>query len=187
MNLRKIIDMVCDQVDDTIEDKHFVGWVHSAQVNIAKEYGRIVKWEVYALKNLEEPLPNNFLKLAEIYDDDGKEVNEFIITPDGHIAFKSEGLYYVHYHRTPDPPPDEEDDFFDDWEPECHEIFHPTIILWCKAEYWDLESDSDREESGFADKFRQRFYREVRDAAQLLEDRALAPKQKIDIDTTGWF
>jgi len=179
VNLRKIIDMVHAEVDDTVADSFYVGWVHTAQVNIAKEYGPIKKAEIY-YDGYEEPLPNDFIKPAKVVDEDGEEV-KYIITPAAEIKFLEDGLYHIYYHAVPDPPPDADDDNFDEWEPEVHEIFHSALVQWCKAEYWDHESSADSEESRFADKFRQRFYQERQENAEVLRQREQTVDHSINV------
>lgn len=175
MNMREIIDQVNAEVDDVIDDSLFTGWVHSAQVNIAKAYGKITKWELNATKDVEDALPAAYLKTSQIFDSDGNRVLEYTITADGNIVFPESDKYEIHYHEIPDSPPASTDALFDAWVPDVHAIFHPAIVLWCKAEYWDYESSADNEESAFSNKFRQRFYHERDEGAKLLRDRENSP------------
>lgn len=175
MDMRDIIDQVNAEVDDVIDDSLFTGWVHSAQVNIAKAYGKITKWALDATKDEEEALPAAYLKTSQIFDSDGNRVLDYKITADGNIVFPKSDGYEIHYHEIPSSPPASTALTFDAWTPDVHPVFHPAIVLWCKAEYWDYESSADNEESGFANKFRQRFYHERDEGAKLLKDRENSP------------
>jgi len=168
----KIISRVASEVDDTLNNALVAEWIDSAQLEIAKHYGRVVRLPMRNLSpEVEYELPADHLRMTKVLDSRNHEYLDFIVTGEGRFSVEQGGDYIILYHRVPDLLPPPSDPWFQDYETEVHEIFNLAIIAFCKAEYWDLESDSDREESSFADKYRQRFYNLLMDGVGVLRGR----------------
>ncbi len=172
MNVEQIIEQVKNEVDDTVSESAMATWIYDAMVEIATQYGKVTQWEIEAEKSVLVDLPSDYLITANVLDSDKREYSDYTITEYGQIMFPIDGTFTVTYHRVPEALPDAGSPGFKTAIPEVHSIFHSAIALWCKAEYWDKESDSDQIESGFSDKFRGRFYQKVMTGASTLKGRA---------------
>jgi len=172
-----IIKRVENEVDDILEEDMVMDWIDEALSQIAVFWGEPATTDIDATGQKGEwlDLPSDFIKEAEVYDQDGKRCHSHTINSVGQIMFKVERNYTINYHKKP-APIDREDKSKD---LPINPMFHPSVVLWCKAEYWDFESDSDQVESQHANKFRELFYQTVREIARILaEEQVRLPRQK---------
>lgn len=160
-----------NEVDDSVSEGSLSAWVYSALVEISKLYGRVAEDSTAAVADVFYDLPADHLATILIRDSEGKEYHDYTITEYGQIAYDKDDTYTMQYFAMPEPLPTEESELLDTI-PAVHELFHVSIVDWCKQKFWDKESDADSEESRFADKFKISFYQQISDAAQVLKNRS---------------
>lgn len=171
MKVKDVKARVESEVDNTIDGSNIVPWIDAAQLEIAKSYGKIATTEVVAAANTAYALPNDLLKVDIIENSLGKQVTDYTVSKYGRIKFPIAQTYTIYYHKVPTLLPPSTQAGYDETELEVHRIFELAVILWCKAEFWEMESDSDRQESQFADKFRGLFYHNVSEGTKILNAR----------------
>jgi len=183
LTVQQVINSVEEEVDDIIDESLLLDWIDRAISEIAIFWGE--PKSIMIEEEGEEPvtpgewysLPDDFIKESEIFDHKGKRCHSHIISSQKEIRFKVSRKYKLNYHSKP-APIDREANLEEKVLP-VNSLFHPAIILWCKAEYWDLESDSDQIESAHATKFRRMFYERVAETSRILnEEQIRMPREK---------
>ena len=179
MTINEIKIILEREINDAVANPDIAAWVYSAMVEIAKEYGRIVEWELWAWSP-SHGLPADCLAISAVFDDEGEQYYDFTISEFGQISFEKVGTFKVQYFAMPAALPTVESTMLAT-APEVHLIFHPAIVDWCKHKYWNKEASVlgvDPGESGFADKFKMSFYQQIATSALVLKNRAYK-KRKI--------
>ena len=171
MTIDQIKEIVEDEIDDTVSDTSISAWVYMALVEISKLYGQIKEWSIAADADEFYDLPSDCLNTVGVYDGEGKDYFDYTISEFGQVLFDDEDTYNVQYFAMPAALPADSVAMLATT-PAVHEIFHPTIIDWCKHKFWDKEADANGEESRFADKFKLSFYQQINDAALVLKNRS---------------
>lgn len=139
-------------------------WFNEAQIDLAIECGTPAK-QVYtaAVAGTEYALPTVLIKIMQVDDD-------YTITPDNKIVFKTGGDINVYYRKMPTPFTGSVATAVSDLNPALHDL----IPMFAAARYWDKESEGDYEESGHATKWMNYYLQGKQTRKQMLD--GIAPK-----------
>jgi len=186
LNVGQVIDRVENEVDDVIEESWILDWIDSALSEIAIFYGDPASTTIEAEPKDFYPLPEDFLKEEEIFTEHGHKCYSYITTSQREIMFPLGGTYTVNYYKMPprlireNPHEPEEEDY----DPEflrnqnlpVHPLFHQSIVLWCKAEYWEFESDAKQAETYQSRRMREMFFQKVSEVSKILKNQVKQPQ-----------
>ncbi len=150
----------------TIENTQVYSWINGAVAVIRDEYPPVKETSFTDAEAGEEnALPADYLKIAEVKDDDGERYLAYDVTVDKQIIFEDGGDYTVKYAYQPALITALEQS------PDVDNTFHMAIVEFCMSKFWEAESEgADSGAKGMARICEERFYFMVNKAVETLKE-----------------
>ena len=132
------------------------------------------------LANIEYPLPSNLIEIHEVRDTSNTPNFGYQVSADmGGITFFNNGMFYIAYTASPSPINHTNNGSV----PEVHPLFHPYIVQFCLAKYWEDIAEGIPNEENKAVMLMRDFTRGIEKAAKKLNR---VPNQQYSIGFKLW-